>query len=51
MEQPKISVTTDGEIDVSTIDEILFVTLYNRLLELHRKAQNAQVTETKNAKE
>jgi hypothetical protein len=51
MEQPKISVSFDGEIDVSAIDEVFFTTLLNRITEIHREKQNAQTqatTENKN---
>jgi len=49
MEQPKIEVTTDGEIDVSAIDEVFFTTLFNRILAIHReKQQNTQTTTTNN---
>lgn len=48
MEQPKISVTFDGEIDVSAIDEVFFTTLLNRITEMHREKQNAQPENNKN---
>lgn len=51
MEQPKISVSFDGEIDVSAIDAVFFTTLLNRIIEIHGKKQNVQpnaTTENKN---
>ena len=48
MEQPKISVIFDGEIDVSALDEVFFTTLLNRITEMHREKQNTQPQENKN---
>lgn len=48
MEQPKISVTFDGEIDITALDEVFFTTLLNRITEIRREQQNTQTQETKN---
>lgn len=42
MEQPKISVTFDGEIDVSALNEVFFTTLLNRITTLYREKQSKQ---------
>jgi hypothetical protein len=46
MEQ-KISVTVNGEIDVSALDEVFLTTLLYRIIEIHREQQNTQTQENK----
>lgn len=47
MEQSKISIFVDGEIDVTAFDEVFFTTLLNCIAEIRREKQNTQPEENK----
>lgn len=47
MEQPKISVIVDGEIDIGALDEVFFTSLLSRITEIHRDKKPNATTENK----